>query len=100
MKFKEAAKSLSTTPSEEIPIALANLYHGELEQRANERWKSGEMPMAGFCILLKEMNEWIVKVCTGMGMPEYRGKQLMRSFNETAYEAAKLALYTGGTNES
>ena len=96
MKFKEAAKSLSATPREEIPVALANLYHGELEQRANERWRSGEMPMVGFCTLLKEMNEWIVKVCVCMGMPEYRGRELMRSFNETAYEAAKLALIRGG----
>ena len=94
MKVKEAVESFggAIVISE---VALANLYHEELTSRANIRWKSGKMPMAGFCTLLKEMNEWIVKVCVCMGIQEYRGKELMRSFNETAYEAAKLALYVG-----
>lgn len=90
MKVKEAIESLGSVPVEEV--TFANLYHQELVKRSEERWRSGQIPMVGFCTLLKEMNSWIVKVCVGVGIPEYRGKALMRIFNDQAYNAAKSVL--------
>ena len=90
MKAKDAAKSLKD--KHVLEVDLAHLYHEELMQRANNRWRSGTIPMAGFCALLKEMNEWVTIVCRELGMTKGQAKNLMRIFNEQAYTSAERAL--------
>ena len=90
MKVKEAVELLQGRLVGEADLAA--LYHDELMKRADVRWKSGVIPMAGFCTLLKEMNQWIVKVCKGLGKTDYQSKHLMNVFNEQAYNSAQLAL--------
>lgn len=95
MKAKDAATQLNRKYKRwiDIPeIDLAVLYHDELFRRGGDRWRKGNIPLAGFCTLLKEMNEWIVKVCTGTGMTTYMARKNMHTFNDQAYNSAQKAL--------
>jgi len=103
MKAKDAARQLNRKYKSwiDIPeIDLATLYHDELFRRASDRWRNGNIPMAGLCTLLIEMNDWIVKVCVGTGITTYMARTNMHTFNNQAYESAQRALSYKGISDA